>query len=243
MDTAVESRLGVSLPVVVDFRGTLARGVTQDLGLDSLSFVADCAPPIGTQVSVLYYLSRNVAYIRLTGRVSGVTEELGAPSTRFRLDIRLSTPGETERRVLESAIHELDRYLRSLDLPQGAARVAARKELVAANPRSILSLFITDNPYDLPYRSSIGRDRAPSLFLPETGFPSSRAEQHQPDRVPTSPVSIPSSAGVSIRLAWQACGLLVQVLRDLIIRFLPGPLARLFVTPISFAFIGHATRM
>lgn len=239
MDTGVESRLGVSLPVIVDFRGMLVRGVTQDIGLDSFSFAADCAPPIGTQVSVFFYLSRNVAYIRLTGRVSGVTEELGAPSTRFRLDIRLSTPGETERRVLESAIYELDRYLRSLDMPQGAARAAARDELVTANPRSILSLFVTDNPYNLPYRSSVSRDRAPGLTLPETGHPSSLAEQHQPDPLPTSSVSTPSSAGFSMELAWQACGLFAQVLRDLVIRFLPGPLARLFVTPISFAFIGH----
>ena len=68
-------------------------------------------------VSVFFYLSRNVAYIRLAGRISGAMEDHGNPSTRFRLDIRLSPPGETERRVLESAFHELDRYIRSLDMP------------------------------------------------------------------------------------------------------------------------------
>ena len=239
MEIAVASCLGVSLPVVADFRGTLVRGVTQDLGLDSLSFVADYAPPIGTQVSVFFYLNRNVAYVRLVGRISGVMEDDSAPSTRFRLDIRFLPPDETERRVLESAFHELDRYLRSLDMPDSAARTAVRAELVTANPRSILSLFITDNPYDLPYRSSVSKDHAPSLTLPETGPPASRPEQHQPHPVPVLPASTPSSAGFSMKLAWQGFGLFTQVLRDLLIRFLPGPLARLFVTPISFAFIGH----
>ena len=239
MGTAVATGLGVSLPVVVDFGGTLVRGVTEDLGFDSISFVADCAPPIGTQVSVFFYFSRNVAYLRLTGRISGATEELGDTQTRFRLDIRLSPLGETERRVLESALHELGRYLQSLDMPDGPARAAARTDLVATNPRSILSLFITDNPYDLPYRSSAGTDPVPCLTLSETGPPARRPEQHQPDPLPAPPLSAVSSAGFTMGLIWQGCGLFAQVLRDLVIRFLPGPLARLFVTPISFAFIGH----
>jgi predicted amino acid dehydrogenase len=201
--------------------------------------VADYAPPIGTQVSVFFYLSRNVAYVRLAGRISGAMEDHGNPSTRFRLDIRLSPPGETERRVLESAFHELDGYLRSLDVPDGAVRAAARAELVTANPRSILSLFITDNPYDLPYRSSTGTDCGSTFTPPPIASPSIRDEQHPPDPAPAFPLSRPSSAGLSMRLAWQGCGLFAQVLRDLVIRFLPGPLARLFVTPISFAFIGH----
>jgi predicted amino acid dehydrogenase len=40
-------------------------------------------------------------------------------------------------------------------------------------------------------------------------------------------------------MARQSFGLLAQVLRDLAVRYLPGRLARLLVTPIGFAFIGH----
>lgn len=239
MGTPAAHRLAVSLPVVVDFGGTIMRGVTEDIGLDSISFIADYAPPIGTQVSVLFYFSRNVAYIRVKGRISGATEELGTTPTEFRLDIRLSPPGETERRVLEFAFDELDRYVQSLDMPDETARVAARAELAASNPRSILSLFITDNPYDLPYRSSAGANHTPGLAFPTTVPPPRQTEQHQPDPVSAPPASTPSSAEFSMALVWQGCGLLAQVLRDLVIRFLPGPLARLFVTPISFAFIGH----
>ena len=45
------------------------------------------------------------------------------------------------------------------------------------------------------------------------------------------------------QFSWTLVGdgfrLAAQLLRDLAIRFLPGPVARLFVTPITFAFIGH----
>jgi predicted amino acid dehydrogenase len=58
-----------------------------------------------------------------------------------------------------------------------------------------------------------------------------------------APVAAPIRATGAERFSWslvgEGLGLAAQLLRDLAIRFLPGPVARLFVTPISFAFIGH----
>jgi hypothetical protein len=146
MESTITSRLGVSLPVVVDFQGTLARGVSQDLGLDGLSFLTDYASPVGTSVSVLFYFSHNVAYMPLAGQVTAVTEESEDPTTQFQIDVQLLALGDTERRILESTFHELEVYLHSLGVPESPTRASARAELITTNPRSILSLFITDNP-------------------------------------------------------------------------------------------------
>jgi fatty aldehyde-generating acyl-ACP reductase len=54
-----------------------------------------------------------------------------------------------------------------------------------------------------------------------------------------APIRATGAATFSWRLVGEGFGLAAQLLRDLAIRFLPGPVARLFVTPISFAFIGH----
>ncbi|MEK7763040.1 MAG: hypothetical protein AAB433_15820 [Nitrospirota bacterium] len=239
MESTTTNRLGVSLPVVADFQGTLTRGVTQDLGLEAISFLTDFAPPVGASVSVLFYFSRNVAYMPLAGQVTAVTEDDGDPGTQFRIDVSLLSLGDAERHVLESAFHELEVYLHSLGAPESFARAAARAELVTTNPRSILSLFITDNPHHLSYRSSVGFDKEPGMV----------AEHVDPTLIPpatqkSAPAHPPLPSKITpMRFSWrmvpQGFGLLTQVLRDLAIRFLPGPLARLFVTPITFAFIAH----
>ncbi len=236
----IPDQLAISLPVVADFQGTLSRGVTQDLGLSRLSFVTDTPSPVGTSLSVLFHFGRNVAYMPLAGRVTAVTEDADVSPAQFRIDIELPSLGEAERRVLESAFQELAAYLDSLGAPDGVTRAAARAELVTANPRSILSLFITDNPFALPYRLPLGAERLPERAAQPAGsgpLPSATMRSEQ------APVAAPIRATGAERFSWslvgEGLGLAAQLLRDLAIRFLPGPVARLFVTPISFAFIGH----
>ena len=239
MESATINRLGVSIPVIADFQGTLTRGVTQDLGLDAISFLTDSAPPVGTSVSVLFYFSHNVAYMPLAGQVTDVTEEGGDLTAQFRIEVQLLSLGDTERRILESTFHELEVYLQSLGAPESSMRASARAELITTNPRAILSLFITDNPYHLPYRLPVGIDKEPGMVAEHVGW--APIPQKMRKATPAHP-PLPSKM-TPVRFSWrmvpQGFGLLTQVLRDLAIRFLPGPLARLFVTPITFAFIGH----
>jgi fatty aldehyde-generating acyl-ACP reductase len=239
IESATTSRLGVSLPVVADFQGTLTRGVTQDLGLDAISFSTGSAPPVGTSVSILFYFSHNVAYMPLAGQVTDVTEESGDPTIQFQIDVQLLSLGDTERRILESTFHELEVYLQSLGAPESSLRASARAELITTNPRSILSLFITDNPYHLPYRLPVGIDKEPGMVAQHVGStPVSQMKQKTAPAHPPLPSMI-TPVRFSWRMVPQGFGLLTQILRDLAIRFLPSPLARLFVTPITFAFIGH----
>jgi len=117
------------------FSGSLDARVTQDLGLDGLSFLTDYASPVGTSVSVLFYFSHNVAYMPLAGQVTAVTEESGDPTTQVRIDVCLLPLGDIERRILESTFHELEVYLLSLGAPESSARASARAELITTNPR------------------------------------------------------------------------------------------------------------
>ena len=239
MVSTITDRLAVSLPVVADFRGTLSRGVTRDLGLSSLSFVTDAPLAAGTPVSVLFHFGRDVAYMPLTGRVTAVTEEADVSPGRFQIDIDLPSLGEVERRVLESAFQELESYLDSLGASDAAARSAARAALVTASPRAILSLFITDNPYALPYRLPLVAGPQPGSAQP-AGFPPLPAAPVSTDAAPkAAPIRVTGASQFSWTLVGDGFRLAAQLLRDLAIRFLPGPVARLFVTPITFAFIGH----
>lgn len=239
MVSTITDRLAVSLPVVADFRGTLSRGVTRDLGLSSLSFVTDAPLAAGTPVSVLFHFGRDVAYMPLTGRVTAVTEAAGVSPGRFQIDIDLPSLGEVERRVLESAFQELESYLDSLGASDAAARSAARAALVTASPRAILSLFITDNPYALPYRLPLAAGPQPGS-APPAGFPPLPAAPVSTDAAPkAAPIRVTGATEFSWTLVGDGFRLAAQLLRDLAIRFLPGPVARLFVTPITFAFIGH----
>lgn len=216
MESTVSTHLAVSLPVVVDCEGGQARGVTEELGLDRIFFLTDCRCSPGTAVTVVLFFSHNVAYMPLSGRVTSVTEVQHDSPTRFRIEIALINVGLTERMVLESSFHELETYLHALELPEGPARAAAHATLVTANPRSILSLLVTDNPYPL---------RTP---LPSR--PPFREAQAKTKQSPTR---------LSSRSFWQGAGHVVQVVRDLFVRLLPTPIARLLATPITFAFIGH----
>ena len=229
VESTVSVPLAVSLPVVIDCEGRQARGVTQELSVDTLSFLTDGTWSRGATVTVVLCYSHNVAYMPLSGEVTAVTEVEGDSPTRFRIDIALTALGKTERLVLESALEELETYLHSLELPEGPARTSARATLVTGNPRSILSLFITDNPYHPAGRSMTGQNHHLRGVTPLVAAPPVR-ETPQRMEEPT-------------RLSWkvvrQGIGLCVQVVRDLMVRWLPAPVARLLVTPITFAFIGH----
>ena len=229
MESTVSIQHAVSLPVVVDCDGRQARGVTQDLGLGTISFLTDCVCSRDTAVTVVLCFSHNVAYMPLPGRVAAVTELEGDSPTRFVIEVALADLGHTERLVFESALQEIGTYLQSLEMPDSPARAEARATLVTANPRSILSLFITDNPYQLTYRSTAGDDKA----------------SHGP-AVPVSPQPFREALEDTeppIRVAWkvvrQGIGLFLHLIRDLIVGWLPGPLVKPLITPITFAFIGH----
>ncbi len=229
MASTVSSQLAVSLPVVVDLGGSQARGVTQELGLDRISFLTDCVSSPGASVTVVLCYSQNVAYMPLSGRVTAVTEIEGDSPTRFRIDIALDALGQTIRLVLESALQELETYLQSLDMPEGPARASARAVLVTTNPRSILSLFITDNPYHT-HRPMVERKAESARLAHTLPFPSVQEVPKKTDQAPLR---------LSRRTVWLGVCHLFEVFRDLIVRILPAPFAHLLVTPITFAFIGH----
>ncbi len=216
VESTVSTHLSLSLPVVVDCEGRQARGVTEEFGLDRISFLTDCRCSPGAAVTVVLSFSHDVAYMPLSGRVTSVTELEHDSPTQFRIEIALADVGHAERMVLESAFQELETYLHALELPEGPARAAARTTLVTANPRSILSLLVTDNPYPL---------RKPIHAPPAIQEAREKAEY--------------SSTRLSSKSLWQGAGHVLQVFRDLFVRLLPAPLARLLATPISFAFIGH----
>jgi len=230
MTSTTTSRLTVSLPVVVDFQGTLARGVTQDMDLHSLSFWSDCQSPIGTSVSVLFHFSHNLASLPLTGQVVAVAQDLGEEGSRFRIDISLSPLSPTEEHILSLVFEELETYLRNLDTPRNCVYSSDDAELATANPQPILSVFVTDNPHRLPYRLPAGTGTRPCSPAQQVGTT---------DFNPTSFFQKKSPIRFSWSLLRQSLALLTQLIRDILIRFLPGPLARLFITPITFAFIGH----
>ncbi len=230
MGSTVSIQLAVSLPVVVDVEGRQARGVTQALGCDSISFVTDCHCRPGTAVTVVLLYSQNVAYMPLPGLVTAVTDAQDDSPSRYRIDIALAALDPTKRLILESALEELETYVHSLEFPEGHARASARAALVTANPRSILSLFITDSPYHPTYTSTSDRDEVSGAPPRPVASSSSRKECEKAE---------PAPIRLSWEVVWQEVRLLFQVLRDLIVRFLPAPLAQLLTTPITFAFIGH----
>lgn len=229
MQGTVLAQLGVSLPVVVDFEGRQARGVTQELGLDTVSLLTDCVCTRGAAVTVILCYSRNVAYMPLSGHVATVTEDGSDSPTRFRIDIALDALGQTERLILESSLQELRTYLECLELSEGPVRTLTRAKLVSANPRSILSLFITDHPYHPLQHATIGHAEKPPGLARPLAAPSYR----ETEKTEQPPIRF------SWRVVWQGVGLFLQMVRDLLVRWLPGPFDRLLITPISFAFIGH----
>jgi len=220
VNNTVSTQLGVSLPCVVDLEGRQARGVTEELGLDTISLLTDCVCSRGAAVTVVLCYSQNVAYMPLSGHVASISEAESDSHTRFRMVIALDALAKIERLVLESALQQLDAYLRSLGMPEGPEKTSTRAQLVTANPRSILSLFITDNPYHPSHKTTLRR-------------------QEQSRGEPAQPIATPPARTLSLTRLWQGVASGLQVLRDRLVLWVPNRFSRLLIRPISFAFIGH----
>ena len=91
------AKVAISLPVVVDFQGSLSRGVTFDLSVDSLSIVTDLAPGKDSSISIQFSFAKDFAYMRLAGQVTSTIEEKGYPSTHYRIVIQFVELGDPER--------------------------------------------------------------------------------------------------------------------------------------------------
>ncbi|WP_447979367.1 PilZ domain-containing protein [Candidatus Nitrospira bockiana] len=214
--------VGISVPVVIDFKGTLARGVSDTLSLQGLSITAGKSAKPEQVVTVYFCFARDYAYLRLSGRVVSITEEPGDFGEASRIGIRFDSLTEIESTVLQSCLEECERYLDRLD-----GRPCGTNRAPAINARTLLSsLFVTDNPYTLPYRPMSLRREEPGARDRNGQAADPRSSQAAPPRLTAS-------------FVWESLGLCAQLLRDLLIRLLPARLARLIAPSISFAFIAH----
>jgi len=222
----VGRHVAVGLPAVLDFSGTIESGVVVNLEQGHLAILSDLRPLHGAAVSIQFCFAENFAYMNVSGRVEAIEEEDDTPSTIFRLTIDFQ-PTETERAILESCIAELDS---ATSWQKGPARSTG------ADPRSIISLFVTDNPYLLHYRRKGPVEKALSAIMQPP--PGSGHNGHHKDHRVNGRVShfIPGFVWRSLPLT---AALTVQVLRDGLIRWLPRPIAQLLAPTIAFAFIAH----
>ena len=231
------AKVAISLPVVVDFQGSLSRGVTFDLSADSLSIVTDLAPGKDSSISIQFSFAKDFAYMRLAGQVTSTIEEKGYPSTHYRIVIQLVELGDPERSILESSIQELRSYLKQLELNPLSDSTASHGSTLerVSNPRAILSLFITDNPYPLEYSLSIG-NKLEDQSSPDINAPSKSGLRSGdgPERFQKV-----ESGFFSWLNAIAAVRLVLPVGRDLLIRILPRRVSRFLSPAITFAFIAH----
>ncbi|CAI4031046.1 putative Long-chain acyl-[acyl-carrier-protein] reductase [Nitrospira tepida] len=231
-----DSHVSISLPVVVDFHGTLSRGVTEYLGLDSLSFVCPHAPSKGSVMSVYICFGRATAYMHLSGRVAEVNRCEISETTRYTISLHLNPLSETEQSVLQSCLHEIDAYLTGLTRQKSAHQHRRNGDPPAerTNPRSILSLFVTDNPYTLPYRL-----KSQNLFSTLSHMGSQAVRLMTTVSLRKS-APMPSASLSHRTLLWlRSIPLFIQLVRDLMVRFLPRCASRFLVQPVDFVFIGH----
>jgi predicted amino acid dehydrogenase len=217
-------RTGVNLPIIIDFQGQLARGISLDLDLDRLILLTDLVAAERISVSVQFCFGRNFAYMSLDGHVTSVIEEESESGNRFRIEIQFSHLSEPERSILQSCLYEF-----LLDAVR-ATRYGENSQ-IESDPLAILSLFVTDNPYPLLYRRTQSDRRAldsrpPAALLGE--------QERRMDHLQR-----PSPPPFSWRTVLQGLGLALQLVRDLLVRLLPRSMARFLVRDIAFAFIGH----
>ena len=218
-------KIAVGLPVVLDFSGTIQSGVAVDLGSDYLVILSDIRPPHGEAVSIQLCFADNFAYMNLSGCVAAIEEEDDTPSMILRLTINFQSTA-AEGAILDSCLAELN--------PAVVQQRPAHTD--GADPRTIISLFVTDNPYLLHYRRKGPTDDAlAAIMRPPNG---NGHNGHQKDRRVNG--KVPRFApGFTWRSLPLTVVLTLQVLRDGLIRMLPRWMARLLAPTIAFAFIAH----
>lgn len=225
-DLRVASRIKVQLPVVVDFQGGLTRGTTTELSLDGLALIIDLPTMAGNRVHIRFCIGRNLAYMNLSGyvmAVRGVTN----PTGKFRLAIRFSVMGDAERTILGSCIREL--VLSSSKKPPITNGLGSGLE---SDPRSIISLFVTDNPYLLEYRRNPSLDRNMYYDGPASNvkIKSARLTHNTSNRSRFHRLG---------KLVSQSSILIVELIRDFMVLSLPRTISKIFTPNIAFAFIAH----
>lgn len=217
------ARIAVNLPVVIDFQGNLSSGVTSDFSMDSVTILTDIDVAKDSPVTIFLCFGHDFAYMKLTGFVGSVNEEKGNTKERFRIGIWFSELKDPEQTILDSCLKELESsFARDL-----SAAYESRSKL-ESGPRSIISLFVTDNPYLLHYHRSLSRDREIVYAVQ-----SSKVKDGQYGH----------GNNISPRFLWslipQISRLAIHLGRDLLIRVLPLTVSRILLPRIDFAFIAH----
>jgi fatty aldehyde-generating acyl-ACP reductase len=225
------AKVSVTLPVVVDFKAALSKAVTQDLSLNSVSIISSQHIALDSLISVRFCFANDFAYMNLSGRVVSSQKEVGYPHNAFIVEIEFLELSTEERGVLKSCLQALDVYLTKLDEAHPAEASASIQgesigSTLAVSPRTIISVFVTDNPYMPEYR--------PNRFEQPDSLRSGASEGNTR---PPSPKKVRSKA--SWILAVQGLALALGLLRDLIIRIFPEFLSRLLTPKATFVFIAH----
>src|SRR5213594_4627732 len=221
LDKPVVPGISVSLPVVMDFQGYLSKGVLAHLGLDGLSIVTDLATYEGSSISIQFCFARDFAYMNLAGRVESVLHEEGSQTRLWRVSIRFSWLADTERSILSSCLRKLES---STTTERRLAKGAGSK--LKSNRGSIISLFVTDNPYLLRYQKN-----GPPVQQAAPAAQRSNGEiqrDHQATSARTTPHTL------SWRFILQTTSLLAQLVRDLLLLVLPQAAARRLAPNITF---------
>jgi len=226
LDKPVVPGISVSLPVVMDFQGYLSKGVLAHLGLDGLSIITDLATYEGSSISIQFCFARDFAYMNLAGRVESVLHEEVSPTRLWRVTIRFSGLADTERAILASCLRKLE----SATTTERYLTKGARSKL-KSNRGSIISLFVTDNPYLLRYQKN-----GPPVQQAALAAPRSNGDI-QGDDQPTSVRT--TRPRLSWRFIFQTTSLLAQLVRDLLLLVLPKAAARRLVPGITYAVIVH----
>src|SRR5712692_1566846 len=227
LDKPAVSGISVGLPVVMDFQGYLSKGVIAHLSLDGLSLITDLATFEGSSISIQFCFARDFAYLNLAGRVESVVHhEESSPTQLWRVAIKFSGLADTERAILASCLRKLE----SATTTERRLIKGAGSKL-KSNRGSIISLFVTDNPYLLRYQKNGPPYQQAALAAPRSNGDIQRG--HQATSARTNPPTL------SWRFILQTTSLLAQLVRDLLLLVLPQAAARRLAPSIAFAFIAH----
>jgi fatty aldehyde-generating acyl-ACP reductase len=221
------SGTSVGLPVVMDFQGTLSKGVIAHLSLDGLSLITDVATSEGSSISIQFCFARDFAYMNLAGRVESVIDEEGGPTRLWRVVATFIDLAGPERAILASCLQEFE----SATAAERRQRRGAGSKL-KSKPVSIISLFVTDNPYFFHYQRNGPPDHRQALAVsPSNG---STRQNRPADAVPCAHLT-----GFSHSRVLHGFYKMLHVIRDLLVQILPPTVGRVLAPSVSFAFIAH----